>query len=88
MDELEKSSLHLTTDRGALRAEKSPDGFVSINMGQPLLAWQDIPLSEAMDTLVLPIKGDPSATGMVNPHCTVFVEVISTVDLAADVAPI
>ncbi|MGB2433869.1 MAG: diaminopimelate epimerase, partial [Paracoccaceae bacterium] len=88
MDELEKSSLHLTTDRGALRAEKSPDGFVSINMGQPLLAWQDIPLSEAMDTLVLPIKGDPSATGMGNPHCTFFVEDIAAIDLEADAAPI
>ena len=73
MDELEKSSLHLTTDRGALRAETSPDGSVAINMGQPLLTWQDIPLSEAMETLVLPIKGDPSATGMGNPHCTFFV---------------
>jgi diaminopimelate epimerase len=88
MDELEKSSLHLTTDRGALRAEKSSDGFVSINMGQPLLAWQDIPLSEAMDTLVLPIKGDPSATGMGNPHCTFFVEDIAAIDLEADAAPI
>ena len=88
MDELEKSSLHLTTDRGALRAEKSSDGFVLINMGQPLLAWQDIPLSEAMDTLVLPIKGDPSATGMGNPHCTFFVEDIAAIDLEADAAPI
>ena len=88
MDELEKSSLHLTTDRGALRAEKSSDGFVSINMGQPLLAWQDIPLSEAMDTLVLPIKGGPSATGMGNPHCTFFVEDIAAIDLEADAAPI
>lgn len=88
MDELEKSSLHLTTDRGALRAEKLSDGFVSINMGQPLLAWQDIPLSEAMDTLVLPIKGGPSATGMGNPHCTFFVEDIAAIDLEADAAPI
>ena len=45
-------------------------------------------LSEAMETLVLPIKGDPSATGMGNPHCTFFVPDIAAINLEADAAPI
>jgi diaminopimelate epimerase len=41
-----------------------------------------------METLVLPIKGDPSATGMGNPHCTFFVPDIAAINLEADAAPI
>ena len=88
MDELKKPSLDLATDRGVLHAETSVDGLVSVNMGQPLLAWQDIPLSKAMETLVLPIKGDPSATSMGNPHCTFFVDDIAAINLETDAAPI
>jgi diaminopimelate epimerase len=35
-----------------------------------------------LDTLHLPIDGDPVATGMGNPHCTFFVEDAETIDLA------
>jgi diaminopimelate epimerase len=52
-------------------------------MGQPLLAWADIPLAEAHDTLLLPLPGDPAACSMGNPHCTYFVEDLSILDLAA-----
>ena len=88
MDELEKSSLHLTTDRGALRAETSADGSVSINMGQPQLTWQDIPLAEATGDACSADRRDPSATGMGNPHCTFFVRISPAINLAADAAPI
>jgi len=74
MAESGKRSLHLTTDRGDLFALDQGDGLTAVNMGQPQLTWQEIPLSEAMDTLELPIEGGPSATGMGNPHCTFFVE--------------
>ena len=52
-------------------------------MGQPQLRWDEIPLAREMDTLHLPIEGDPAATGMGNPHCTFFVEDAEAVDLAA-----
>ncbi|NOD90162.1 MULTISPECIES: diaminopimelate epimerase [unclassified Ruegeria] len=74
MDETGKSELSLTTERGALFAKDVGDGLTSVNMGQPQLDWQDIPLAEEMDTLELPIEGAPTATGMGNPHCTFFVE--------------
>lgn len=74
MTESGKSDLHLTTDRGDLFATDLGNGLTAVNMGQPQLNWQEIPLAEAMDTVELPIEGAPSATGMGNPHCTFFVE--------------
>jgi len=46
------------------------------------LDWSDVPLSEEMDTLELPIDGAPTATGMGNPHCTFFVDDVAAIDLA------
>jgi diaminopimelate epimerase len=83
MDETGVTELVLTTDRGRLLARDMGDGLTAINMGQPQLDWQDIPLAHAMDTLKLPIDGGPTATGMGNPHCTFFVDDAEAVDLAA-----
>lgn len=69
-----KSQLHLTTDRGDLFAHDAGNGLTSVNMGQPQLNWDEIPLSEEISTLELPIEGSPTATGMGNPHCTFFVD--------------
>jgi diaminopimelate epimerase len=82
MFEHDKDSLHLTTDRGDLFATDSGNGLTSVNMGQPQLEWQDIPLAEQMDTLSLPIEGNPVATGMGNPHCTFFVDDVAAIELA------
>ena len=82
MDEAGLTRLHLTTARGDLYARDLGDGITSVNMGQPQLYWHEIPLAHTMDTLHLPIDGDPVATGMGNPHCTFFVENAETVDLA------
>jgi diaminopimelate epimerase len=82
MDETGTSALSLRTARGLLHARTRHDGLVEVNMGAPLLNWHEIPLAKAMDTLHLPIAGDPVATGMGNPHCTFFVDDINAVDLA------
>ncbi len=74
MDETQRSELTLTTQRGTLVARDASNNLTSVNMGQPQLNWNDIPLAEATDTLELPIEGGPTATGMGNPHCTFFVE--------------
>lgn len=81
MDETGKAALTLTTDRGDLYAQDAGDGLTSVNMGAPFLDWADIPLAEEMDTLLLPIDGQPTATGMGNPHCTFFVEDAESVPL-------
>ncbi len=74
MDETGKDRLHITTARGDLYALDAGDGRTAVNMGQPMTGWREIPLSEEMETLELPIEGGPVATGMGNPHCTFFVE--------------
>ena len=82
MDKTGRKDLRLTTDRGLLLATDQGNGLTSINMGQPQLVWDDIPLSHEMDTLELPIDGAPTATGMGNPHCTFFVDDAEAIDLA------
>lgn len=76
----------LVTARGELRAERLADGRVSVNMGHPQRDWQEVPLAQAVDTLHLPLPGDPVAVGMGNPHCIRFVADAEAVALA-DVGP-
>ena len=81
MDNTGKTDLTITTDRGTLYAKDAGEGLTSVNMGQPQLDWQEIPLARETDTLELPIEGQPTATGMGNPHCTFFVQDAEAVDL-------
>ena len=86
MDDTGRDSLHLTTARGDLAAKNAGGGLTSVNMGHPQLKWDEVPLAREMDTLHLPIDGDPTATGMGNPHCTFFVADAETVNLS-DLGP-
>jgi diaminopimelate epimerase len=83
MTETSKAAVALRTDRGDLHAVRLADGRVSVNMGPPETDWAAVPLARAMDTLHLPLAGDPVAVGMGNPHCVFFVPDAETVDLAA-----
>lgn len=79
---LGRDAVALVTDRGPLQAVRQADGKVSVNMGLPQLLWDEIPLERAVDTLHLPLDGDPAAVGMGNPHCIRFVDDAMAVDLA------
>ncbi|MCA8868641.1 MAG: diaminopimelate epimerase [Rhodobacteraceae bacterium] len=79
-----KGRITLQTDHALLACENRGGGIYSVNMGQPLFDWRDIPLAEDTDTLHLPIDGDPVAVGLGNPHCVFFVDDLGAVDLAAD----
>lgn len=81
MDEAGLDNISLQTARGTLVARDAGDGLTTVNMGHPLLDWQDIPLSEDVNTLELPIDGAPTATGMGNPHCSFFVNDAEAIDL-------
>ncbi len=83
LQETARTSLTIQTPRGHLKALRRTDGRVTVNMGQPQLDWQDIPLSHPVETLHLPLGGDPVAVGMGNPHCVRFVPDAEAVDLAA-----
>ena len=76
----------IETLRGLLVGEAADGGDVTIDMGAAQLDWQEIPLSDAMDTLHLPIDlgviADPVGVGMGNPHCVFFVDDAEAIDLA------
>lgn len=82
MRQLGKDAVTLVTARGGLSALRRADGMVSVNMGHPQLEWADVPLSHAVDTLHLPLAGDPVAVGMGNPHAVFFVPDAEAVDVA------
>lgn len=84
MEGLGKDHVTFVTERGPLAARRVADGRVSVNMGDPILDWQGVPLATATDLLHLPMAGDPAAIGMGNPHCVFFVPDAEAVDLARD----
>ncbi|SFH44062.1 diaminopimelate epimerase [Palleronia marisminoris] len=82
MDDTGATKLRLRTERGLLTVRDAGEGMTAVNMGDPILDWREIPLSEDVDIDALPIDGAPLATGMGNPHCTFFVDDVKGVDLA------
>ncbi|WP_332888547.1 diaminopimelate epimerase [Acidimangrovimonas sediminis] len=83
MTETGRDRLTLRTERGLLIAEDAGDGLTRVNMGPPQLDWAEVPLAHEVDTLHLPMAGDPAAVGMGNPHCVFFVDNAEAVDLPA-----
>lgn len=76
------SGVVVRTNRGLLTCLQEADDKISVDMGRPLLLWSEIPLVRAVDTLRLPLAGDPSACSMGNPHCTFFVEDLESIEIA------
>ena len=53
--------------------------WVTIDMGKPGLAWNEIPLMREMDTAAIPLQLEnqefiATAVSMGNPHCVIFTE--------------
>ena len=76
-----RDTITLKTDRGLLPCKDMGDGIFSVNMGVPQFEWSQVPLAHPMETLHLPIPGDPVALSMGNPHCVFFVNDAEAVDL-------
>ncbi|MBC7799218.1 MAG: diaminopimelate epimerase [Gemmatimonadaceae bacterium] len=74
----------IRTVAGDLPAVRMADGRQRIDMGAPRLDWAEVPLAHAMDTLHLPLPGDPAACSMGNPHATLFVPNLDAAAIAAD----
>ncbi len=77
----------IQTPAGVLHARiADPGDMISVDMGPARLAWQDIPLAAAADTLALPIESGPLRHGVAvnigNPHAVFFVANAQAVDLA------
>lgn len=77
--------MRIETVSGLLAAEALADGLVSVDMGPPRTAWDEIPLARAMDTLHVDLAlgplSNPVCTNMGNPHATFFVPDIEAVDI-------
>ncbi len=81
---LEGHPVRIETLGGELTAEPATGG-ISVDMGEPRLEWDRIPLAYAMDTLSLPVAWDglehPAAVSMGNPHAVFFVPDCDAVEL-------
>jgi diaminopimelate epimerase len=84
--------LTIETESGVLGATLNDDGTVTIDMGAPRFAWNEIPLAEPFhDTRRIelqigpiddPVLHSPSVVNVGNPHCLFFVEDVAAHDLA------
>ena len=85
MDEKQTDHIVIQTKAGLLDAERRSPDHVAVDMGPARLDWRDIPLSEALDTLHLPIEIGPLrdgvGVGMGNPHAVFFVADIASIPL-------
>jgi diaminopimelate epimerase len=72
------------TVAGILNAQEHEDGTISVDLGKPRFAWQDIPLAEEFrDTRMIelqigpidaPVLHSPSVVSMGNPHAIFWVD--------------
>ena len=78
-----KPSAQIETRAGLLRASRTGDRRITVDMGRPGLDWRDIPLAEEMDTRgvelavgppTAPILHTPGCVSMGNPHVVFFLD--------------
>jgi diaminopimelate epimerase len=77
-EETGQRQVSIRTICGLLPSEIIGPGLVEVDMGEPGLEWDQIPLAGPADTLRLKIAmgpvEDPAACSMGNPHATFFVQ--------------
>ncbi|MCW0181920.1 MAG: diaminopimelate epimerase [Zavarzinia sp.] len=83
-----RNEVSIETVSGLLLAASAPDGYITVDMGEPRLDWSEIPLARAMDTVKLdyaaaPGMAGPSAVNMGNPHVVFFVDDAESVKVEA-----
>ncbi len=59
MEETGKENLVVETVAGRLKADRIGPTQISVDMGSPLLKWEEIPLAERMDTRGIDLKIGP-----------------------------
>ena len=84
MEEAGTNEAAFNTSSTPLHVWRAGHERVTVDMGEPRFAWQDIPLAEQMDDtrfvdvklgpIDKPVLWGPSAVNMGNPHCIFFVE--------------
>lgn len=86
MEEIGSDTVRLETAAGPLLCSRAGASAVTVDMGPARTDWEDIPLSEPVDTAYLPIVagpvGEPAAVNIGNPHCVFFVPDAEAIDVA------
>jgi len=86
-DETNNKELKIKSDAGILIAKKVDNTNISVNLGKISNHWQDIPLTEEIDTLNMPISIEGFSSGVAvnigNPHIVFFGSNINNVDLSS-----
>ncbi|HAW55052.1 MULTISPECIES: diaminopimelate epimerase [unclassified Hyphomonas] len=87
-----KDRVSIQTEADVLKAFAAEDGQITVDMGSPLMGWEDIPLSEKMDVRGVDVKvgpidnpwlSRPAVVSMGNPHAVFFVKNIDDYDIPA-----
>ena len=85
LKECNKETIQIETLGGVLKCTLAGEKQVSVEMGKIRTDWNEIPLSQNIDTLHLNIEAgplkDPVGMNIGNPHAVFFVEDLDTIDL-------
>lgn len=92
MKEKGKDSIVIQTKAGLLACTRGQNGLITVDMGPARLDWAQIPVSQACDTLELPVKPvkdrlnilkmPPVGVNMGNPHAVYFVDNVESLPVA------
>jgi len=83
MEETGEDAAIVQTNDALLSCTRTGPLSIAVDMGEPKLDWEQIPLKEAMHTHHIDVKlgpidnpslSNPGAVSMGNPHCVFFVE--------------
>jgi diaminopimelate epimerase len=88
-----RAALNFETPGGMIACQRNEGGQFTVDMGQPRLRWDEIPLArKCPDTRAIPLSlgpaeapllHAPSAVSMGNPHAIFWVEDVSAYDLGS-----
>lgn len=85
MEESGRDEVLIETGAGFLRATRAGEDRISVDMGEPGLAWHEIPLAREMHTVALDFAAGgleaPGAVSMGNPHAVFFVDDVDATDV-------
>ena len=69
----------IETKSGLLKAIRTPQGLIAVDMGPARWDWRDIPLSQDVDTRSIIVQGvQGCAVNVGNPHCVLWTDDVAS----------
>ena len=85
-EECGRNNCVIETTAGLLKAWGEPSGLIAVDIGEPRLGWQEIPMAREVDTLTAPVASGglfaPCCVNVGNPHAVFFVPDVGAVALS------